>query len=152
VQSKDVLDGTTSNKYWIDVQLRWGDFDTHDIERYTRAKFLDYVSIDKVARVKVNLLIPLSGLGLDEHLPVAHWCHDWHGLGLQPVVSVWKLVPGYETPHPAGYGQDHEGESGLPCSARAYPERSSIVFFRAHRALLEQSGMWFVTASVIYDC
>ncbi|KAH9912797.1 uncharacterized protein B0H18DRAFT_1126773 [Fomitopsis serialis] len=42
--SKDVLDGTTSNKYWIDVQLRWGDFDTHDIERYTRAKFLDYIS------------------------------------------------------------------------------------------------------------
>ncbi|KAF7291692.1 Pre-mrna-processing-splicing factor 8 [Mycena chlorophos] len=41
---KDVLDGTTSNKFWIDVQLRWGDFDTHDIERYTRAKFLDYVS------------------------------------------------------------------------------------------------------------
>ncbi|KAI0795323.1 NUC071 domain-containing protein [Irpex lacteus] len=40
--SKDVLDGTTSNKFWIDVQLRWGDFDTHDIERYTRAKFLDY--------------------------------------------------------------------------------------------------------------
>ncbi|KAH8824952.1 NUC071 domain-containing protein [Flagelloscypha sp. PMI_526] len=30
--------------YWVDVQLRWGDFDTHDIERYTRAKFLDYVS------------------------------------------------------------------------------------------------------------
>jgi pre-mRNA-processing factor 8 len=26
------------------VQLRWGDFDTHDIERYTRAKFLDYIS------------------------------------------------------------------------------------------------------------
>ena len=37
------MDGTTSNKYWIDVQLRWGDFDSHDIERYTRAKFLDYV-------------------------------------------------------------------------------------------------------------
>lgn len=45
LQSKDVLDGTTSNKFWIDVQLRWGDFDSHDIERYTRAKFLDYVSI-----------------------------------------------------------------------------------------------------------
>ena len=43
MQVKDVLDGTTSNKFWIDVQLRWGDFDTHDIERYTRAKFLDYV-------------------------------------------------------------------------------------------------------------
>lgn len=43
LQNKDVLDGTTSNKYWIDVQLRWGDFDSHDIDRYTRAKFLDYV-------------------------------------------------------------------------------------------------------------
>jgi pre-mRNA-processing factor 8 len=40
----DVLDGTTSNKYWIDVQLRWGDFDSHDIERYARAKYLDYSS------------------------------------------------------------------------------------------------------------
>ena len=38
------MDGTTSNKYWLDIQLRWGDFDSHDIERYTRAKFLDYVS------------------------------------------------------------------------------------------------------------
>jgi pre-mRNA-processing factor 8 len=37
------MDGTTSNKFWVDVQLRWGDFDSHDIERYTRAKFLDYV-------------------------------------------------------------------------------------------------------------
>jgi len=46
---KDVLDGTTSNKFWIDVQLRWGDFDTHDIERYTRAKFLDYVSFCAVS-------------------------------------------------------------------------------------------------------
>ena len=34
----------TSNKYWIDVRLRWGDFNTHDTERYTRAKFLDYAS------------------------------------------------------------------------------------------------------------
>jgi hypothetical protein len=38
------LDGTTSNKYWIDVQLRWGNFNTHDIECYTRAKFLNYAS------------------------------------------------------------------------------------------------------------
>lgn len=31
-----------SNIYWVDVQLRWGDFDAHDIERYCRAKFFDY--------------------------------------------------------------------------------------------------------------
>jgi pre-mRNA-processing factor 8 len=43
-ESKDVFDQKASNKYWIDVQLRWGDYDSHDIERYTRAKFLDYTT------------------------------------------------------------------------------------------------------------
>ena len=37
-------DGSTTNKYWLDIQLRWGDFDSHDIERYSRAKFLDYTT------------------------------------------------------------------------------------------------------------
>ncbi|KAI5986969.1 hypothetical protein F5J12DRAFT_726584 [Pisolithus orientalis] len=41
--NKDMLDGTMSNKYWIEVQLGWGDFDLHDIEHHTHAKFLDYV-------------------------------------------------------------------------------------------------------------
>ncbi len=42
--SRDVMDSTTSDKYWIDVQLRWGDYDSHDVERYSRAKFLDYTT------------------------------------------------------------------------------------------------------------
>ena len=42
--TNDVMDLKPSNKYWVDVQLRWGDYDSHDIERYTRAKFLDYTT------------------------------------------------------------------------------------------------------------
>ncbi|KAF9149939.1 Pre-mRNA-processing-splicing factor 8 [Linnemannia schmuckeri] len=42
--SRDNTDGATTQKFWIDIQLRWGDFDSHDIERYTRAKFLDYTT------------------------------------------------------------------------------------------------------------
>lgn len=42
--TNDVFDQKPSNKYWLDVQLRWGDYDSHDIERYTRAKFLDYTT------------------------------------------------------------------------------------------------------------
>ena len=38
------MDNSTTQKYWIDVQLRWGDYDSHDIERYARAKFLDYTT------------------------------------------------------------------------------------------------------------
>lgn len=41
---RDVMDSTTTQKYWIDIQLRWGDYDSHDIERYSRAKFLDYTT------------------------------------------------------------------------------------------------------------
>lgn len=40
----DSFDTATATKYWIDVQLRYGDYDSHDISRYTRAKFLDYTS------------------------------------------------------------------------------------------------------------
>ena len=40
--TKDITEPTTTNKFWIDVQLRYGDYDSHDIERYVRAKFLDY--------------------------------------------------------------------------------------------------------------
>ena len=35
-ETKEVHDGTQSSKYWVDVQLRWGDYDSHDIERYAR--------------------------------------------------------------------------------------------------------------------
>jgi pre-mRNA-processing factor 8 len=42
--TKDDYDGNTTNKYWLDIQLRWGDFDSHDIERYSRAKYLDYTT------------------------------------------------------------------------------------------------------------
>lgn len=42
--TKDVMDGTTTQKFWVDIQLRWGDYDSHDIERYARAKFLDYTN------------------------------------------------------------------------------------------------------------
>jgi len=40
---KDNFEGSTT-KYWVDVQLRWGDFDSHDVERYSRAKYLDYTT------------------------------------------------------------------------------------------------------------
>ena len=41
---RDVMDNSTTQKYWIDIQLRWGDYDSHDIERYARAKYLDYTT------------------------------------------------------------------------------------------------------------
>ncbi|KAF2263056.1 pre-mRNA processing splicing factor 8 [Lojkania enalia] len=42
--TKDSISNTTTNKFWIDIQLRYGDYDSHDIERYIRAKYLDYTN------------------------------------------------------------------------------------------------------------
>ena len=42
--TKDIMEPTNTNKFWIDVQLRYGDYDSHDIERYVRAKYLDYTT------------------------------------------------------------------------------------------------------------
>lgn len=34
----------TTAKFWIDVQLRWGNFDSHNIAEYARKKFYEYSS------------------------------------------------------------------------------------------------------------
>jgi hypothetical protein len=136
VQNKDVLDGTTSNKYWIDVQLRWGDFDSHDIERYTRAKFLDYVSGYDYSCIALDLTY-CQGIRLDEHLSISYWCHDRHGPGIQFMVGIRQLVPWYEASHSTGYGQGHEGKSRLSCLARAYTQRSPAIFVRTNGTVFE---------------
>jgi len=69
--SKDVLEGVTSTKFWLDVQLRWGDFDSHDIERYTRAKFLDYTTD--------NMSIYPSPTGLLIGIDLAYNLHSAYG-------------------------------------------------------------------------
>ena len=35
---------TESDTFWIDVQLRWGDYDSNDIEKYVRSVFLSYTT------------------------------------------------------------------------------------------------------------
>ncbi|KAL0204935.1 hypothetical protein P9112_000242 [Eukaryota sp. TZLM1-RC] len=44
LSADDSFDLAHSSKLWIDVQLRWGNYDQHDIERYSRAKFLEYTT------------------------------------------------------------------------------------------------------------
>ncbi|KTW31264.1 pre-mRNA-processing-splicing factor 8 [Pneumocystis jirovecii RU7] len=80
--SKDILDGTTTNKFWLDIQLRFGDFDSHDIERYTRAKFLDYTTDSQS--------IYPSPTGLMIGVDLAYNLHSAYGNffpGLKPLIQ-----------------------------------------------------------------
>ena len=37
---------TTTQKYWLGVQLRWGIYDSRDLERHARALFLNDTTDD----------------------------------------------------------------------------------------------------------
>ena len=100
---------STSTKYWIDVQLRWGDYDSHDIERYARAKFLDYTTD--------NMSIYPAPTGL----------MVGHRPRVQPARGVRQLVPRDEAAGAAGDGQDHQGQPGALRAARAHPQGPAAV-------------------------
>lgn len=40
----DEFNSFETDKFWIDIQLRYGDYDSHDISRYVRSKYLDYTT------------------------------------------------------------------------------------------------------------
>ena len=108
--TKDSYDGTTSSKYWLDIQLRWGDFDSHDVERYARAKFLVRTQRPQVASTRLTVAIN-AGLhdGQHEHLPVADGGLDRDRPGLQFVQRLRRLVSRLQAADPAGHGEDRQG-------------------------------------------
>lgn len=117
------MDSTTTQKYWIDIQLRWGDYDSHDIERYARAKFLDYTTDNmSIYPSPTGVLIAID-LAYNLHRSV--FCRDslqgcFYYLGFDILAlfiqifylfficismqCLWKLVPWQQTSDPAGHG------------------------------------------------
>jgi pre-mRNA-processing factor 8 len=84
-------------KFWIDVQLRWGDFDSHDIERYARAKYLDYSSDSQ--SIYPSPTGTLIAIDLAYNIYAGYGC--------------W--FPGFKPLMQQATGQDHEGQ---PCALR----------------------------------
>eukprot|EP00899_Mesostigma_viride_P025897 jgi/Mesvir1/6492/Mv16762-RA.2 len=92
-ESKDVFDQKTSNKYWLDVQLRWGDYDSHDIERYTRAKFLDY-STDSMSIYPspTGVMVGID-LAYNLHSAYGNWFPGAKPLITQAMAKIMKANP-----------------------------------------------------------
>ena len=81
-KSNDTFDAATTNKIWIDVQLRYGDYDSHDISRYVRAKFLDYTTD--------NVSMYPSPTGVMVGIDLAYNMYDAYGNwfdGLKPLMQ-----------------------------------------------------------------
>ncbi|KAH3899328.1 probable Pre-mRNA-splicing factor 8 [Saccharomycodes ludwigii] len=81
-ESHDEFNEIESDKLWIDVQLRYGDYDSHDISRYVRSKFLDYTTD--------NVSMYPSPAGVMIGIDLAYNMYDAYGnwsKGLKPVVQ-----------------------------------------------------------------
>ncbi|ORZ09583.1 pre-mRNA-processing-splicing factor 8 [Absidia repens] len=90
---KDVMDGPTTTKYWLDIQLRWGDFDSHDIERYTRAKFLDYTTDNmSIYPSPTGLMIGVD-LAYNMYSAYGNWIPGMKPLVQQAMAKIMKANP-----------------------------------------------------------
>ncbi|KAL5034098.1 pre-mRNA-splicing factor 8 [Batrachochytrium dendrobatidis] len=139
--TKDSFDGATSQKYWLDVQLRWGDFDSHDIERYTRAKFLDYTTD--------NMSIYPSPTGAMIGIDLAYNLHSAYGNwfpGMKPLVqqAMGKILKA----NPALYVLRERVRKGLQLysSEPTEPYLSS----QNYGELFSAQIIWFVDDTQVY--
>ncbi|KAJ1906844.1 Pre-mRNA-processing-splicing factor 8 [Coemansia sp. IMI 209127] len=91
--SSDRMDAGTTQKYWIDVQLRWGDYDSHDIERYTRAKFLDYTSDSMSIYPSPSGLMISVDLAYNIYSAYGNWIPGMKPLMQQAMTKIMKDSP-----------------------------------------------------------
>ena len=92
-ETNDSFDQKSSNKFWVDVQLRWGDFDSHDIERYTRAKFLDYTTDNmSIYPSPTGVMIGID-LAYNLHSAYGNWFPGCKPLVQQAMAKIMKANP-----------------------------------------------------------
>jgi HAMP domain-containing protein len=90
---KDDMNTTTSQKYWVDVQLRWGDFDSHDVERYARARFLDYTTDNmSIYPSPTGTLIAID-MCYNLHSAYGNWFPGMKPLIQQAMAKIMKANP-----------------------------------------------------------
>lgn len=92
-ESNETYDGTTSSKYWVDVQLRWGDYDSHDIERYARAKFLDYTTDNMSLYPSPTGVLIAVDLAYNIHSAFGNWFPGSKLLLQQAMAKIMKANP-----------------------------------------------------------
>jgi len=138
---RDVYDAAPTTKYWLDIQLRWGDFDTHDVERYSRAKFVEY-STDNVteypsptgALIAVDLAYNLfSGYGT--------WIP-----GMKPLMQAAMAKIMKQNPALASLRDRVRKALQLYSSEPTEPHLSSANYAE----LFNQQVVWFVDDSLVY--
>jgi pre-mRNA-processing factor 8 len=94
--TNDKMDGSGSvetSKYWVDVQLRWGDYDSHDIERYSRSKFLDYTTDSMSLYPSATGCLVGIDLAYNMYSGYGNWFHGMKPFMQQVMSKIIKANP-----------------------------------------------------------
>lgn len=91
--AKDTFDFATTDKFWIDIQLRYGDYDSHDTSRYARAKFLDYTSDGISTYPSPTGLMIVVDLAYNTWDAYGNWIPGLKTLVLQAMNKMMKANP-----------------------------------------------------------
>ena len=132
---------TSSNKYWVDVQLRWGDFDSHDIERYSRSKFLDYTTDNiSIYPSPTGVLIGID-LAYNYMSAYGNWFH-----GSKPLIR--KAMAKIMKANPALYVLRERIRKGL----QLYSSEPTEPYLNSQNygELFSNQTIWFVDDSSVY--
>lgn len=92
-EQRDKYDGTVSTKYWIDVQLRWGDYDSHEIDRYARRMFNDYTSDNMSIYPSPTGAVLAIDLAYNLHSGYGCWFNGAKTLLQQAMTKIMKANP-----------------------------------------------------------
>lgn len=139
--SKDTFDGSTGTKYWVDVQLRWGDFDSHDIERYTRAKFLDYTTDNMSIYPSPTGLMVGIDLAYNLHATFGNWFPGMKPLMQQALGKIMKANPAL-----------HVLRERIRKGLQLYSSEATEPYLNSQNygELFSNQTMWFVDDTNVY--
>ena len=140
-ESRDDFGAVNASKYWIDVQLRWGDYDSHDIERYCRAKYLDYTTDNMSIYPSATGVVVAIDLAYNVHAAYGNWIP-----GLKPLLQ--KAMSKIMKANPALYVLRERIRKGLQLysSEPAEPYLNS----QNYAELFGNQLVWFVDDTNVY--
>eukprot|EP00760_Papus_ankaliazontas_P008488 PhM_4_TR13843/c0_g1_i1/m.79014/K12856/PRPF8, PRP8; pre-mRNA-processing factor 8 len=72
-ETEDAFTHAVTEKYWIDVQLRWGNYDVHDIEKYARGNFCQYTTDTMSSYPSPTGIVVAFDLAYNTFSAYGHW-------------------------------------------------------------------------------
>jgi pre-mRNA-processing factor 8 len=72
---------------------RWGDYNTHDIERYGRCKFFDYTTDNRSIYPSPTGCVVAEDLAYNLHSTFGHWFPGCKVLVNQAMIKMMKANP-----------------------------------------------------------